>query len=161
MKVLYTTYFVIFSLLVGGCSISASIGSSIDGSSASISSPFESSSGSSGGQEDNDETDDSGAQQSYLRDIRDFTAAQLRRTDNLDTFRKELSLVAKKHGVSDWEVRPTTWLGIGEGIAASGFPATQAQATMDMLAGVHAARGSAMRRGYHSAQVASGTAISS
>jgi hypothetical protein len=154
MKIQYVTYFVMLSLLVGGCSISASIGGSLEGSSASISSPFESSSGSSGGEDDKDETDD---QQAYLRDIRDFTAAQLKRSDNLDTFRKELSSVAKKHGVSDWEARVSTWVGIGEGIAATGLPSTQAQSTIDLLAGAHADRGSAMRRGYNSAEVASGT----
>lgn len=143
------------AVLAGGCSISASIGGSLEGSSVSISSPFESSASSSGGEGDQGD-DKSSQQQAYVRDIRAFTAAQLKRSDNLDTFRKELAKVAKKHGVSDWEARATTWVGIGEGIAASGVASTQAQATIDLLAASHADRAQAMRRGYDSATVAAG-----
>ena len=146
------------SLWVAGCSISVSVGASLEGSSASISSPFESSSASSTPAKPEDKTAE---QQAYLRDIRDFTAAQLKRSDDLDEFRKQLSKVAKKHGVTDWEARASTWVGIGEGIETAGMPTTQAQATIDMLANGHADWASAMRRGYSSAQVAAGAKVSS
>lgn len=142
--------------LLAGCSISTSIGGSIEGSSQSISSPFESSSASSSPEQKKDDE-----QQAWLRDVRDFTAAQMKRSDDLDTYREELAKVAKKHGITDWEARTTTWLGIGEGLAASGLSSTQAQATIDLLAGGNSEHGSVMRRGYNSAQTASGSEVAS
>ena len=158
MRTLRILGLMVGAFCVGGCSISVSIGASLEGSSASISSPFESSSASSTPAKPEDKTAE---QQAYLRDIRDFTAAQLKRSDNLDEFRKKLSKVAKKHGVSDWEARATTWVGIGEGVEAVGMSTTQAQATIDMLANGHADWASAMRQGYNSAQVAAGAKVSS
>ena len=158
MRTLQILGLMVGAFCVGGCSISVSIGASLEGSSASISSPFESSSASSTPAKPEDKTAE---QQAYLRDIRDFTAAQLKRSDNLDEFRKKLSKVAKKHGVSDWEARATTWVGIGEGVEAVGMSTTQAQATIDMLANGHADWASAMRQGYNSAQVAAGAKVSS
>ena len=158
MRTMQILGLMIAALSLGGCSISVSIGASLEGSSASISSPFESSSASSTPAKPEDKTAE---QQAYLRDVRDFTAAQLKRSDNLDEFRKKLSKVAKKHGVTDWEARATTWVGIGEGVEAAGMPTTQAQATIDMLADGHSDWASAMRQGYKSAQVAAGAKISS
>jgi hypothetical protein len=158
MRTIQILGLVMASLWIGGCSISVSVGASLEGSSASISSPFESSSASSTPAQPEDKTAE---QQAYLRDIRDFTAAQLKRSDDLAEFRKQLSKVAKKHGVTDWEARASTWVGIGEGIETVGMPSTQAQATIDMLANGHADWASAMRRGYDSAQVAAGVKVSS
>lgn len=157
MRAMQTLGLLMAAMWVGGCSISVSVGASLEGSSASISSPFESSSASSTPAKPEDKTDE---QQAYLRDIRDFTAAQLKRSDDLGEFRKQLSKVAKKHGVTDWEARASTWVGIGEGIETAGMPSTQAQATIDMLANGHNDWASAMRRGYDSAQVAAGAKIS-
>jgi|ETNmetMinimDraft_30_1059905.scaffolds.fasta_scaffold06885_4 hypothetical protein len=144
------------ALIAGGCSISASIGGSLESSAALISSPFKSSASSSGEQDDKKDEDDT-QEQAYQRDVRDLTAAQLRRSDDLDTFRKELARVAKKHGISDWEAWRSTWVGIGEGIAATGVSSMQAQATIGRLAANHPDRLQALRQGYDRATVAAGS----
>ena len=141
------------ALALGGCSISTSIGGLLEGSSQSVSSPFESSSASSSPQQQKEDE-----QKAWQRDARDYTAAQLKRSDNLDTYRSGIAKLARKHGITDWEARATTWLGIGEGMAASGLSSTQVQATIEMLAAGNADHASVMQRGYNSAQVAAGNA---
>ena len=141
------------AFVLSGCSISASIGASLSGSAAFISSPFESSASSSGGRDEKD-NDENTQEEAYLRDIRAVTTAQLRRSNDLGTFRKEVARVAKKHGVSDWEARRTTWFGIGEGIAAIGVPSAQAYRTIALLGETHPDRVKTMQRGYDRALVA-------
>lgn len=145
------------ALVLSGCSISASIGASLSGSAAFISSPFESSASSSGGGDEKD-NDESTQEEAYLRDIRAVTTAQLRRSNDLYTFRREVARVAKKHGISDWEARNATWFGIGEGIAGTGISSVQAQRTIALLGETHRDRVKTMQRGYDRARVATGNA---
>ncbi len=148
------------AFIVSGCSISASIGASLSGSAAFISSPFESS-GSSSGDRDDEGSEKKTQEEAYLRDIRAVTTAQLRRSNDLYTFRKEVARVAKKHGISDWEARRTTWFGIGEGIAATDLSSVQAQKTIALLGETHPDRVKTMQRGYDRAFVATENAAQS
>jgi hypothetical protein len=73
--------------------------------STSISSPFASS------------VRSSSPMDAYKDDVRDFTAAYMRSGGDLSKLRTEVSSVAEKHGVTDWESSKYTYQGIGAGLA--------------------------------------------
>ncbi len=92
---------VALSVLSVGCSFSDSSVSI----SKSISSPFASSSRS------------SSPESAYEGDVRDYTAAYMKSGGRPDELRRELSALAAKHGISDWERNKATFRGIGAGLA--------------------------------------------
>jgi hypothetical protein len=98
--------------LLVGCSLSESSVSI----SKSISSPFASSSRS------------SSPEAAYTEDVRDYTAAYLKSGGRADELRREISALAAKHGISDWERNKATFRGIGEGLAKAGAPQVEVDA---------------------------------
>jgi hypothetical protein len=83
----------------------------------------------------------------YQEDVRDFTAAYARGDGDVAGLQRGLAAVARRHGVSDWESAPATWVAVGEGLrqAASSPRAT---ALGDALAGDDAERRRDIERGY-------------
>src|SRR5689334_11296251 len=81
---------------LGGCGIfkSSTSEGSLESSSDSSSSPFKSSS------------DDS--KTAYQQDIRDYTSAYAARGGDVDRFRRDITVLAAQHGVTNWESDPTT-----------------------------------------------------
>lgn len=100
--------------LLNGCSFSASSESSSASSKSSstiVSSPFASSSGSFSGKE-----------KKYQQEVSDYTRAYVRSsTADYAGFRRGLSEVAQKHGITNWEVQPVTYIAIGRGLKKSGL----------------------------------------
>jgi hypothetical protein len=126
-------------LLVAGCSFSysaESISNSISGSS-------NSSSGSSGG----------GGEQSYQKDVRDYTATYvLRSSDDEETFERGIASIARSHGVSNWEADRTTWLGMGEGLAKAKQTKGEAEHYKQQFAGRDAQHAADIQQGYDGAR---------
>lgn len=87
-----------------GCSLSDSSVSI----SKSISSPIASSSRS------------SSPEDAYTTDVRDFTAAYMKSGGRPEELRREISALAQKHGISDWEQNKATFRGVGAGLAKAG-----------------------------------------
>ena len=88
-----------------GCATSASLGSISD----SVSSPFEWSSSISGGM--------TGA---YRDEIRDHVLAFVESGGSVAGFQRELSELARRHGLLNWEVEPASYRALGEGLRAAG-----------------------------------------
>ena len=92
-----------------GCSISASIESSLDV----LSSPFESSSASSDGEEE---------AAAFQEETEGFTATYVAAGNTgADSFQKGLSDIAAQRGISDWEANPATWTSVGRGLGQTGM----------------------------------------
>jgi hypothetical protein len=91
-----------------GCSISASIESSLD----ILSSPFESSSASSDGEET----------AAFQEETEGFTATYVAAGNTgAESFQKGLSDIAAQRGISDWEANPATWTSVGRGLGQTGI----------------------------------------
>ncbi len=85
------------------CSFSASS----ESSSKIISSPFTSSSASSSSSKD----------KQYQQDVTDYTSAYVRSsTADYSRFQHGLGEIAAKHGITNWEVQPSTYEAIGKGL---------------------------------------------
>jgi hypothetical protein len=112
-----------------GCSISDSI-------SKSISSPFESSSDSSGGES------------AYVADVRDYTVAYVKSSQDVAAFEQGIGAVAMKHGVSNWRASEATYRGIGEGLGKAQVTPTQLEVYKANLTGGNAVMATAMQQGY-------------
>ena len=82
-------------LVLAGCSISASSKSSSD-SSASSSPESE--------------------EAQYRNDVRDYTAAYVKSGGRIEDYRRQLGVLAKQRGITDWEQNPMTYDGIGRGL---------------------------------------------
>ena len=121
------------ALAMIGCSISDSI-------SDSISSPFKWSSDSS--------KSSSGDKESYQGDVRDYTEAYVRSSDDIQGFRKGLATVAEKYGISNWEADTVTYRGIGQGLAKAKVKQAQLEVYKTNLAGGNPENGAAMQKGY-------------
>jgi hypothetical protein len=106
------------SALVIGCSFSDSSVSI----SKSISSPFASSSRSSSPEE------------AYVNDVRDYTSAYMKSGGRPDELRRELSALAEKHGISDWERNKATFRGVGAGLGKAGARQVEVDAFKQNLA---------------------------
>jgi hypothetical protein len=106
------------TVLSMGCSFSDSSVSI----SKSISSPLASSSRS------------SSPEDAYEGDVRDYTAAYLKSGGRADELRRELSALAEKHGISDWEQNKATFRGIGAGLAKAGARQVEVDAFKQNLA---------------------------
>src|SRR4029453_3842273 len=90
--------------------LAASAGCSFVDSSVSPSQSVSASSASSAGDRDED----------YRRDVRDYTARHVRSGGGYDAFERSLDDIARRHGISDWENDPNTWVGVGQGLREAG-----------------------------------------
>jgi hypothetical protein len=109
---------VALAALSAGCSLAKSSVSI----SKSIASPFVSSSRS------------SSPEDAYTDDVRDYTAAYMKSGGRPDELTREISALAKKHGISDWERNEATYRGIGAGLAKAGARQVEVDAFKQNLA---------------------------
>lgn len=117
--------------LGAGCSFSTSsksISDSISGSSESISDSSTSSSPA-------DEKPAAEPAALYREDVRNLTAAWVRRGGDVAGFQRSIGAIARQHGVSDWEAAPATWSAVGEGLRSARATAQQRDALAHDLAG--------------------------
>jgi hypothetical protein len=124
----------VLGLAAGGCSFSyssESISGSIEGSS-------KSSSSSSPGEEAT----------AYRDDVRDYTSAYVRSSEDADSFFRGLDRLAERHGVSVWEADRATWLGIGQGLAKADVNGAQLDAFKHSLTGDDPARMATVQEGF-------------
>jgi hypothetical protein len=129
---------VVISLVcISGCSISASS----NGISDSISSPFKWSSDSSKSSSDD-------KKEAYLGDVRDYTVAYLRSSNDIEAFRKGLASLAAKHGITNWEADLASYSGIGEGLGKAQVSVTQAEVFKNNLSGGDTVKAAAIQKGY-------------
>jgi len=115
-----------------GCkSISDSLMSpsdSIAGSSRSIAGSFQAISESSGSGGKKTLTEN---KESYVRDVREFTAAFTRTPGSSEDFLRGVSRIAEDHGISDWEADASTPFAIGEGLRAARWTEAQMSEFLD------------------------------
>jgi hypothetical protein len=90
--------------------------------SASISSPFTSSSRS------------SSPGDAYRNDVRDFTAAYMRSGGDPSQLKAQISSVAEKNGVTDWESSEATYTGIGAGMSQADVKPAELEAYKKTIA---------------------------
>ncbi len=136
MRARPSTWLVFFALIAFaplGCSISESV-------SKSISSPFESSGSSS--------RSSAGRGAAYQDDVRDYTEAYVRSSQNLAQFETGIGSLAEKHGISNWEADSNTWVGIGRGLRKAGINATQLDVYKTNLSKGDAERARYIQQGY-------------
>lgn len=99
------------------------------------------SSSSSGGEE-------SSASQHYKSDVGLLTILHLRGSSSPEGFKRDLSDVAARHGVSDWESNRTTFLGVGQGLKRAGVSQSEFKDFLSQVASPDAAR--LVQKGYDS-----------
>lgn len=120
-------------LLLSGCSISESVSSPFESSSASISS----SSGSS-----------SDGRATYRNEVRDYTEAFVKSGGRVENFDRGLGTIAARHGVTNWEGDEDTYVGIGAGLKKAGLAPAQFDAWQTNLSGGDATRAAWIEKGY-------------
>ena len=130
-------------LAAGGCSFSYS-SKSLSESSHGSSRSSESSSGSSGGEPSATDT-------AYRDDVRDQTVAFVGSGESLEAFQASVGGVARRYGIVDWEASRTTYVGIGQGLAAAKVRGDWLATLESELTGSDPDRRSALRQGYDAA----------
>ena len=129
-----------FVLASTGC-----IMSSISESSGSFSDSSNSSSKSS--QSSSDES-----KESYLRDVKQYTAVYTRSNRDLKGLPQGLSMISAKHGVTDWEAYQATYLGIGEGFAKAAVTQQQVDIYSALLTHGDQQKVAAIQQGFRQGQ---------
>jgi len=138
----------ILCLLVSlGCILSSTgcIMSSISESSDSISDSSKSSSKSS-------KSSSGESKESYLRDVKQYTAAYTRSHQDISDLTKGLTTISARHGVTDWEAYSATYLGIGEGFAKAAATQQQVDVYTSFLARGDQLKVAAIQQGYRQGQ---------
>jgi len=132
---------------VSGCGIfkSSTIEASVEGSSDSFSDWSKSSSRSSEGDE----------KTAYQRDVRDYTSAYAAQGGNPDRFRRDITAMAARHGVIDWEADPATLEAIGSGVRDAGLEQRRAEVFLSRLAADNSPQRRWMQAGYEEAAIES------
>lgn len=123
-----------------GC-ITSSISESSDSLSGSVKSSSKSSNSSS---EENKE--------SYLRDIKQYTAVYSRSSSDISGLVRGLSTISEKYGVTNWEAYNATYQGIGEGFAKAAVSQEQADAYIVYLAQGDKVKVAAIQQGFRQGQ---------
>lgn len=135
----------LLSALLVVLSMFGCITSSISESSDSLSGSVKSSSKSS-----NSSSDES--KESYLRDIKQYTAVYSRSNSDISGLAKGISAISEKHGVTNWEAYNATYLGIGEGFAKAAVTQEQANAYIVYLAQGDKVKVAAIQQGFSQGQ---------
>jgi hypothetical protein len=130
-------------LVLLGCSISTSVQSSSDSSTSS-----ESSSRSSASSSRSSTSSSEGRQSRYRDDVRSYTAAYARSGAQLDVFERELSEVARSHGLTNWEEDEATYIGIGAGLGDAAVSKDQLEMYKAGLSRSDPFKMQAIQRGY-------------
>lgn len=104
------------AMLQSGCSISYSLEKSSDSVSASLDSLTSISTSSSGGEEEKVfET-----ATVYEEDIAAVTVLYASREKNNEEYQRQITRIAKNHGIADWEQETATFKGMGMGLRRGG-----------------------------------------
>ncbi len=104
------------SMIQAGCSISYSLEKSSDSVSASLDSLTSISTSSSGGEEERvTET-----ATLYEEDIAAVTVLYVSREKNNEEYQRQITRIAKNHGIGDWEQESATYEGMGMGLRRAG-----------------------------------------
>jgi len=134
LRTLQVTGAAVIALAVSGCSISTSI-------SDSVSSPFKWSSDSSGGSSEKKE-------ESYQDDVRNYAGVYFRSFSDIEGFRKGLTSIAAKHGITDWETDQATYSGIGAGLGKAQVTDVEFEGYKTKLSQGDAVKAAAIQKGY-------------
>ena len=105
-----------FYMLQTGCSISYSLEKSSDSVSASLDSITSISTSSSGGEEEKVSV----TATVYEEDVAAVTVLYVSSEKNNDDYLRQITSIAKKHGISDWEQDSSTFVGMGKGLRRAG-----------------------------------------
>jgi len=92
------------------------------------------------------------SKESYLRDIKQYTAAYTRAHNDIKELPKGLTAISEKHGVTDWEAYSATYLGIGEGFAKAAVTKQQVDIYSSILANGDQLKVSAILQGFSQGQ---------
>lgn len=106
------------SLIQAGCSISYSLEKSSDSVSASLDSVSSISTSSFGGGEEEAKIRETGTV--YEEDVAAVTVLYVSREKSTDDYQRQITAIAKNHGVSDWEQEESTFFGMGKGLRRAG-----------------------------------------
>lgn len=105
-----------FYMLQTGCSISYSLEQSSDSISTSLESLTSPSTSSSGGEEEKV----SATASLYEEDVAAATVLYVSNGKNNDDYQRQVTGIAKNHGISDWEQESSTFIGMGMGLKRAG-----------------------------------------
>ena len=129
--------------LNAGCFKSSTFQASSESSSDSSKSFSKSSSSSSPSDEE---------ESAYAHDVRNVTARYARADGGARTIRRQISAVAERHGITDWEHDDATFLGIGRGLAAAGVNEAELAEIGLELSDADPERMASIRTGYDSSR---------
>lgn len=87
-------------------------------------------------------------QSSFLRDVRAYAARFARDGGEVETLQRDLGVLARGHGILDWERDDETFRELGSGLAAGGAGEERFAELADRLAGADARRRSLLYHGY-------------
>lgn len=133
-------------LVLVGCSFSTSSQSASDSSASSESSSRSSVSSS------RSSTSGEQRQSRYREDVRSYTAAYVRSGAPFDAFQKELSELARSHGLTNWEDDETTYVGIGAGLGDAAVGQAELEAYKAGFSRSDPLKMRAIQRGYDTRQ---------
>jgi hypothetical protein len=83
----------------------------------------------------------------YRRDVRDVTARHAS-SGETEALEKDLGTIAERHGITDWERDPQTYLGIGQGLARAGLSGRRLERATTELSHADRQRADWIRAGY-------------
>lgn len=126
---MFSVKYIIYNSLLGGflmmqvgCSISYSLEKSSDSVSASldsITSITSISTSSSGGGEEEAKINATGTV--YEEDVAAVTVLYVSREKTTDDYQRQVTAIARNHGISDWEQEESTFLAMGKGLRRAGI----------------------------------------
>ena len=134
-------------LLLVGCSLSTSSQSASDSSASS-----ESSSRSSASSSRSSTSSSEGRQSRYREDVRSYTAAYVRSGAQIDVFERQLSELARSHGLTNWEEDEATYIGIGAGLGDAAIDKAQLETYKAGFSRSDPFKMQAIQRGYDTRQ---------
>ena len=114
--ILLVTFFCSMAAMQSGCSISYSFEKSSDSVSTSLDSLTSISTSSSGGEE----TKVTETATVYEEDVAAVTVLYASREKNNEEYQRQISRIAKNHGIGDWEQETATFEGMGMGLRRAG-----------------------------------------
>jgi hypothetical protein len=120
-----------------GCSISTSVSSPFEWSSASF--------GSSSGSSSRDRAEE------YRNDVAEYTQAYVQSGGSFEQFTRKLNDIASQHGISNWESSDDTYIGIGRGLRRANVSEVQLHVWQDNLSHGDARKAAAIEKGYNTA----------
>lgn len=139
---------VLILLSFSSCTFLTSVSDSVSSAMGSISTSLNSMSGSISGISSSSGGEASSASLQYKNDVGLLTILHLRGRSSADGFKRDLSDVAARHGVADWESNGITFLGVGQGLKRANVSESEFKEFLAKVASPDAAR--LIQRGYDS-----------